>query len=201
MKKPTTSEKILDIVRQAGIIRPIDLDSYGISRRYLSLLHQKGLLQRSARGLYELPDADITEHQTLAQVCKRVPGGVVCLLSALQFHNIISEQPFEVWLAIDRTAHRTLETALPMRIFRFSGQALTEGIVKYTVSGVAVRVYNPAKSVADCFKYRNKIGLDVAVEALKECRRERRCTFDELWHYAKICRVSNVMRPYMEAIS
>ncbi len=154
-----------------------------------------------ARGIYELPDADITEHQTLAQVCKRVPKGVVCLLSALQFHNLTSQQPFEVWLALDRSAHRTKEAKLPIRIARFSGKAFSEGVEEHIIGGVTAKIYNLPKTVADCFKYRNKIGLDVALEALKECRQERRCTFDELWHYAKICRVSNVIRPYMEALT
>jgi predicted transcriptional regulator of viral defense system len=194
-------EHLLSLMKKTGVIRPKDLDAHGIPRRYLSLLYQKGLVQRRGRGIYELPGADVTEHHTLAQVCKRVPTAVVCLLSALAFHNLTSQHPFEVWLALERSAHRTREQALPIRVFRFSGQAFSEGIEEHEVSGVPVRVYSLPKTIADCFKYRNKIGLDVAIEALKACRRERRCTFDDLWHYAKICRVANVMRPYMEALS
>ena len=135
-----------------------------------------------------------------AEVCKRVPNGVVCLMSALQFHGLTTQSPHEIWLAIDHKARHPKEPMLPMRIVRFSGQALTNGIEKHTVEGVKVKVFSPAKTVADCFKYRNKIGLDVAIESLRDCMRSRRCTMDELWEYAKICRVANVMKPYLESL-
>jgi predicted transcriptional regulator of viral defense system len=124
---------------------------------------------------------------------------VVCLLSALQFHDLTTQAPFQVWLAIDRKAWLPKEPRLPIRIVRFSGPALEKGIEEHIIEGVSVKVYNPAKTVADCFKYRNKIGLDVALEALRDCRRERKCTNYDLWEYAKICRVANVMKPYLEA--
>lgn len=197
----SNTERILELARKFGVIKPKDLDARGIPRRYLSRLYHKGLLDRVGRGLYVSNDVEPTENFTMIQVCKRIPGGIICLLSALQFHVLTSQQPFEVWVAIDRTARRPKEPELPIRIVRFSGAALTEGVEKHRMEGVTIRVYNPAKTVADCFKYRNKIGLDVALEALRECRRERRCTSEELWHYAKVCRVANVMRPYLEAIS
>jgi predicted transcriptional regulator of viral defense system len=137
----------------------------------------------------------------MAEACKRVPGGVVCLLSALQFHDLTTQLPFEVWLALDVKARKPAVEFPPLRIVRFSAEALSKGIETHRVEGVTVRVYNVPKTVADCFKYRNKIGLDVALEALRECRRKRLATIDELWRYAKICRVSKVMQPYLQAMA
>ncbi len=199
--KDGTVDKILKIVKESGVIRPRDLEVHGISRKYLTLMYRKGLLNRVSRGLYVASDIDPTEHHTIAEVCKRIPRGVVCLLSALQFHGLTTQMPFEVWIAIDRKARYPREPQLPIRIVRFSGQALNSGVEEFSIEGVPVKIYNPAKTVADCFKYRNKIGLDVALEALRECLRQRKCTNDDLWHYGKICRVWNVMRPYMEALS
>lgn len=202
MSKQSKIERVLEITNTAGIIRPRDLDEFNIPRRYLSLLNQRGLLHRIGRGLYELPNANITEHWTIAQVSKRVPGCVICLISALRFHDITSQHPHEVWFAIERTKNPVLKIRdLPIRRMRYSGLAFSEGTEEHVLGGVTVRVYNVAKTIVDCFKYRNKIGLDVALEALKESQHERRCTNDDLWHYAKICRVANVMRPYLEAIS
>jgi predicted transcriptional regulator of viral defense system len=194
-------DKIISLAREGGIIRPRDLDAYGIPREYLRRLCVKGVLERQVRGIYSLRGAELTEHHSLAQACKRVPKGVVCLLSALSFHRLTTQAPFEIWLAIDRKSRLPKVEGVPLRLARFSCDALTEGIEQHRIEGVDVRVYCPAKTVADCFKYRNKIGLDVALEALRECRRERRCTMDELWGYAKVCRVANVMRPYLEALS
>ncbi|MBN1137966.1 MAG: type IV toxin-antitoxin system AbiEi family antitoxin domain-containing protein [Anaerolineae bacterium] len=193
------TQRILEIVEQEGVLRPRDLDANAIPRIYLSRLCDRGLLQRVGRGLYVLPNADISEHHTLAEACKRVPHGVVCLLSALRFHGLTTQSPSEVWVAIGNKAWRPQVDYPPLRFVRFSARALEAGVEEHSIEGVLIRVYNPAKTVADCFKYRNKIGLDVALEALRDCRRQRRCTNDELWHYAKICRVANVMRPYMEA--
>ena len=193
------TRQILEMVQLAGVLRPRDLDARGIPRIYLSRLCERGYLQRVGRGLYVLPHADVSEHHTLAEACKRVPHGVVCLLSALRFHGLTTQSPFEVWLAIGNKAWRPHVDYPRLRFLRFSAGALEAGVEEHAIEGVIVRVYNPAKTVADCFKYRNKIGVDVAVEALRDCRRQRRCTNDELWHYAKICRVANVMRPYMEA--
>jgi predicted transcriptional regulator of viral defense system len=195
------TQQILEIVAEAGVLRPRDLDAHGIPRIYLSRLCERGLLDRVGRGLYVVPDADVSEHHTLAEAGKRVPHGVVCLLSALRFHGLTTQSPSEVWLAIANKAWRPQVDYPPLRFVRFSERTLEAGVEEHSIEGVLVRIYNPAKTVADCFKYRNKIGLDVALEALRDCRRQRRCTNDELWHYAKICRVANVMRPYMEAIS
>ena len=196
----TRTDEILELVRKVGVLRPRDLDSSNIPRTYLSRLCEAGKLQRIGRGLYVLPDSNVTEHHSLAEACKRVPKGVVSLLSALRFHNLTTQSPFEVWLAIGEKAWRPRMEYPPLRIVRFSQATLNAGVEKHQIEGVTVHVYSPAKTVADCFKYRNKIGLDVAIEALRECWRSRRCAMDDLWHYADICRVQNVMRPYLESL-
>jgi predicted transcriptional regulator of viral defense system len=129
-----------------------------------------------------------------------VPKGVVCLLSALRFHDLTTQSPFEVWLAIGEKARLPKLDNPPLRIVRFSQKTLIYGVQEHSIEGVAVRVYSPAKTVADCFRYRNKIGLDVALEALRECKRKRRATTDDIWKAAKACRVANVMRPYLESL-
>lgn len=200
MPKTPKSIQVLNIVRKSGILRPRDLAGRSIPRTYLQRLEERGLLIKQARGLYKLPDAKVTENHTLAEACKRVPRGVVCLLSALQFHKLTTQGPPEVWLALDRKARAPREGGQPLRLVRMSGKALTEGVKDHRIEGVAVKVYKPAKTVADCFKYRNKIGLDGALEALRDYRRKHRSGMDELWRFAKICRVERVMRPYVEAL-
>ncbi len=196
----TVEEKVIRLARKIGVVRPMDLAARGIPARYLRRLCDDGRLDRVGRGLYVSRDITPSENRTLAEVAKRVPHGVICLLSALRFHGLTTQMPREVWLAIDRKARLPREPMLPIRIVRFSGRARTSGVKEYALEGVPVRIYNPAKTVVDCFKYRNKIGIDVAVEALRDCRRQRKCTNDELWHYGKICRMNNVMRPYLEAL-
>jgi predicted transcriptional regulator of viral defense system len=193
------TDRIIEIMRRVGVLRPRDLSAYGIPREYLRRMLDRGLLRRVGRGLYVLPDADATEHHTVAQACKRVPHGVVCLLSALRFHGLTTQAPFEVWLAIGRKAWRPRVDYPPLRLVRFSGAALEAGVEEHQIEGVTVKVYNPAKTIADCFKYRNKVGLDVAIEALRDCRTQRKCSNDELVRYAKVCRVANVIKPYLEA--
>jgi len=202
MARPNTyTDKVLDLVRNAGVLRPRDLDAYGIPRTYLSRLLAAGKLHRVGRGLYVLPGSNVSEHRSLAEACKRVPKGVVCLLSALRFHELTTQAPFEVWLAIGEKAWRPRVDYPPLRVVRFSAAALASGVEQHQIEGVTIPVFSPAKTVADCFKYRNKIGLDVAIEALRECWGSRRCTMDDLWKYAKVCRVQNVMRPYLESIT
>ena len=196
--KKAKIEQVIGIVRKIGIIRPRDLASHGIPREYLIRLSRQGRLEKLGRGLYQMPQADITENHSLAEACKKVPNGIICLLSALRFHGLTTQLPFEVWLAIDRKARIPKMEGLQLRVSRFSIEARGVGVEEHVIEGVKVRVFSPAKTVADCFKYRNKIGLDVALEALRDCRRQRKCTNNELWHYAKLLRVSNVMRPYLE---
>lgn len=155
---------------------------------------------RTNRGVYQTPVGSDTALLTLAQASKAVPKGVVCLLSALRFHEIGTQLPHQVWLALDRRAAKPRVSIPKIHFVRFSGMALEEGIQDHVIAGVTVRIYCPAKTVADCFKYRHKIGLDVALEALRESIRTRKVTADALWQYAKICRVAKVMQPYMEAM-
>ena len=192
--------QIRNLLAHEGMIRAKDLAELNIPRIYLSRLLEKGELERVARGLYILTDHDPTESHTIAQVARKIPNGIVCLLSALQFHGLTTQLPHQVWVAIDYKARKPHIPELPIRIFRYSKSALTEGYKIHKIENVEVRIYEPAKTVADCFKYRNKIGLDVALEALTDCRNQNKCTNDELWKYAKICRVTNIMRLYMEAI-
>ena len=159
-----------------------------------------GLLRRNARGLYSLPEAPTTERALFAEIVKRVPRAVVCLLSALLFHEITTQLPREIWLAVPRGSWRPNIVYPPLILTYLSGEAYSFGIEKYDVGGVEVKVYSPAKTVADCFKFRNKVGLDVAIEALREVWRSRKATADELFRAAEINRVARTMRPYMEAI-
>lgn len=194
------TQRLLQLAQQEGMLRVRDLARHGIHPESLRRLHKRGTLVRAARGVYVLVEAAPTENRTLAEACKRVPGAVVCLLSALRFHGLTTQMPFEVWLAIDRRARSPKEEQLPLRIVRFSGAARTTGIKEHRIEGVKVPVYSPAKTVADCFKYRHKIGLDVALEALRDCWKQKRATMDELYRAARVCRVANVMRPYLESL-
>jgi predicted transcriptional regulator of viral defense system len=181
-------------------VTPRELAELGIHRQILTRLVAAGDLERVGRGLYHLPEQPITENHGIALAAAAVPQGVVCLLSALRLHDIGTQAPSEVWMALDRRAWRPAVEYPPVRIVRYSGEALTEGVVTRRMEGQTVRVYDVAKTIADCFKYRNKIGLDVALEALREAWRERRFRMDDLHRYAEICRVHRVMRPYLEAL-
>lgn len=198
MSAPKT-EIAQNIAIKIGILRAKDLAAHGIRRAYLYRLHKMGVVERVARGLYVVRNANLTESHGIVEACKRVPHGVVCLLSALRLHGLTTQNPFEVWMAIDRKARLPKTDGPKIRLVRYSGEALTAGIEIRKIERITVKVYCVAKTVADCFKYRNKIGLDVSLEALRDCLKKRSCTVDELWRYAKICRVANVMRPYLEA--
>ena len=156
----------------------------GIHHEYLRQLCANGELVRISRGLYSLPDPDITAHHGLVQIAKAVPKGVICLLSSLRFHEIGTQIPPEVWVALDRRAARPRVLPLKTRIVRFSGKAFSGGVEDHLIEGVQVKIYSPAKTVADCFKYRNKIGLDVALEALRAVLHDRKCSTNDLWKYA-----------------
>ena len=193
-------ERTMQYVRRKGIVRPRDLEALGIPREYLLRLHRQGKLSRSGRGIYTLPDAAVTEHHSYAEVAKRVPEAILCLLSALAFHELTTQSPAEVWIALGKGARKPAILSPSLRVVRLTEPSLSEGVEKHTVEGVPVRVYSAAKTVADCFKFRNKIGLDVAIEALKDSLRQKKATINDIYHYAKICRVSNVIRPCMEAL-
>jgi len=189
----------MELAATQGVLRARDLQAMHIPRHVLRTLCARGMLQRIGRGLYLPTSAELTESHSLAEAAKAVPQGVVCLLSALRFHELTTQAPFEVWLAIGEKAWRPRLTFPPLRLVRFSKQTLQAGVEQHSIEGVPVRIYGPAKTVVDCFRYRNKIGLDVALEALRDCRQQRKCSEDELWQYARLCRMQNVMRPYLEA--
>lgn len=199
MRKPHTPKKILRA--KSSVFRTHDLEATGVSRPTIAKLASKGVLHRVGRGLYVKANADVGENHTLAEIGRRVPNGVVCLLSALRFHGLTTQSPHEIWIAINGRAWNPKIDYLHLRVVRFSGAAFSEGWKHHTIEGVTVRIYDPAKTVADCFKYRNKIGLDLAIEALREAWRSRACTMSELTRYARICRVSNVMKPYLESLA
>ena len=163
------ADEILELVREAGLVRPRDLESAGVPGGSLSQLARKGLLQRVGRGLYAVPGAAPSEHRSLAEVSKRTPRGVVCLLSALRFHGLTTQAPPEVWLAIGPKDRAPRPDGVRLRIVRVSGEAHDTGIETHVFEGVPIRIYGVAKTVADCFKFRNKIGIDIAVEALRDC--------------------------------
>jgi len=195
------SNYILELARHRRVLRAADVREQGWSPQLLIRLHQSGKLHRLGRGLYALPDAEVTEHQTLIEVCQRVPKAVLCLLSALQFHEIGTQLPHEVWVALPEGTQAPAPGYPALRITRLRGAAYSDGIQTVAEHGAPIRVYSAAKTVTDCFKFRNKIGLDVALEALKDAWRSRKVTMDELGHFAKINRVERVMQPYLEAVT
>jgi predicted transcriptional regulator of viral defense system len=197
----THTQRVLQLVRKNGWLRASDLADAGVPRAVLTRMAASGQLERAARGLYRLPDSGSSEHEGLVTVASKVPQAVVCLLSALQFHGLTTQLPWQVWFAMPRGSHVPRLEYPPIRMVQFTGEAYTQGIETHERDGVKLHVYSVAKTVADCFKHRNKIGMDVALEALKDARAQGRASFDNLWRCAKVCRVSNVMRPYMEAVA
>ena len=195
----TIESRISTLAQRHGFLRPRDVEAAGIPREYLLRLLRRGVVERTGRGLYRLADAPVTEFHSFAEVAKRLPNGTVCLLSALVFHGLTTQVPGELWVALPRGS-RTPRIDRKLRIVRFAESALTEGRTEHRIEGVPVMIYSPAKSVADCFKFRNKIGLDVALEALRECVRQRKATIAEIRRFAQICRVARVMQPYLESL-
>ncbi len=197
----STERRIQILLRRAGTARSREFVAAGITRSHLSRMVATGQLARVARGLYAMPDYQSGEHGAIVTVVKRSPSVLFCLLTALRLHNLTTQAPFEVWIAIGNKDHLPRLGYPPLRTMRFSAAALKAGVETRQIDGVSVRVTGVAKTVADCFKFRNKIGLDVALEALRESRRAKKVSADELWRFAKINRVTNVMRPYLEAVS
>jgi predicted transcriptional regulator of viral defense system len=188
-------------VRAAGIFRLKEAKALGLHPEQVRRLTRQGHLTRLGRGLYAPASAEPGEYHTLAEVAKRVPKGIVCLLTALRFHALGTQHPRQVWLAVDRRAAIPKLDVAPVRIVRMSGAALAAGIEEHQIEGVTVRVTNPARTVVDCFKFRNKIGVDVAVEALRDYRRLKKGTVDEVWRQAGQLRMTRVIRPYWDAIA
>lgn len=191
----------LALARKYGAIRLRDATENGVHPEVLRRLVASRELVRTARGIYALPNRDATEHTDLALAAMLVPGGAVCLLSALAYHRIGAQLPHEVWMMIPSRSHRPRIKRPPMRFVTASGPALTEGIESVEIEGQSVRMSNPTKTVIDCFRYRRNVGLDVALEALRDALRARRCTPDAIARCAARCGVASVVRPYLEAIT
>jgi predicted transcriptional regulator of viral defense system len=196
----TQTQRVLTLASQRGMLRASHLQELGIARVVLSRLTASGQLERVGRGVYRLPDTQGSEHESLVTIAVKVPQAVFCLLTALQLHELTTQLPRQVWIAMPQGSHAPKMDYPPVKMVQFSGEAYAAGVEVVQVDQVALRVYGAAKTVADCFKHRNKIGLDVAIEALKDALTQRKATADDLWHFAKICRVANVMRPYLEAL-
>ena len=197
----THEQQVLRLARARTLMRARDVTQQGLPTIALTRMVQAGQLERVARGLYGLPGAAISEHRSLAEVSARVPRGVVCLLSALRVHEIGTQAPFEVWIVIPQHMVTPRLDQPAIRVVRMADVALAEGIERLRTDGVEVPVFNAARTIVDCFRFRNKIGLDVALEALRDGWSQRKFTLDDLWRHATRGRVANVMRPYIEAIT
>lgn len=196
-------ERALEVTRERGIARGSDFDAAGVPRVYLKRMAKEGALVRVGRGLYRLPGADMAAAVSLAEASRILPKGVICLLSALQYHELTTQTPHAVWMLLGPKDWAPVNPAIHIKVVRASGPALHAGVETHEIDRVAVPVTSPAKTVADCFKYRNKIGVDVAVEALRDLMRRfpKRPPIEELWHYAQLDRVQSVIRPYLEALT
>jgi predicted transcriptional regulator of viral defense system len=199
--KNTYEKAVIALAKKQPLLRARDLTANGVPTVMLSRLVAGGKLMRVARGVYSLPSRKVSRHGSLAEVAIRVPRGVVCLLSALRVHEIGTQAPFEVWLAIPQRMVAPKLDQPRLRVIRMSDDSLANGVQAIRIEGVGVRVFSAAKTVADCFKFRNKIGIDVAIEALRDGWRQKKFTMDDLWRYAKVNRVANVMRPYLEGLT
>jgi len=193
------TEKIVGLARERGVIRAADVEIIGASRTLLPHLVDKGVLRRVSRGAYALADYQ-PKHKTLLAAATAVPHGVICLLSALQFHQITTQMPMDTWIAIQRDTRMPTCKGMNLRVLKLTGAAFSEGIEEHDADGVRIRVYSPAKTVVDCFKFRNRVGVDVAREALRDSLAQKKATRDEIWSIARACRMARVMRPYLEMV-
>lgn len=198
----TGKDKVLETARKKRVFRAKDVDlPLTSTHRYLARLVENGQIERIGYGLYELTDSNFTEVQSFLETAARVPNGVLCLLSALRFHELTTQNPFEVWLAIPRDSHIPKVDTVQTRIFRFAPKVYAAGIETHEIEGVNVKVYSAAKTVADCFYFQKTVGLDVAIEALRDIWTKRKATMDELYHFAEVRNIKNVMLPYLTALT
>lgn len=196
----THPQRVLDLAGRTGVLRTSDLDAINAPRVVLTRLTSAGLLEKIGRGLYRLPDVPRSECENLVTVAVKAPQAVFCLLTALQLHELTTQLPRQIWIGMPRGSHAPRIDYPPIKMVQFSGNAYVSGIEAIERDGATLRAYSVAKTVADCFKHRHKIGLDVALEALKDAWAGNKATMDDLWRYAQICRVANVMRPYLESL-
>jgi predicted transcriptional regulator of viral defense system len=198
----TGREKLLKYAQNRKIFRGTDVEhDLGLSRMYISRLVKEGYLERVGYGLYSLAAVEFNENQSILEVTAKVPKGVLCLLSALRFHDLTTQNPFEVWIAIERDTWIPKMDAVRLRVFSFSPKVYEAGIETHTIDGVDVKVYSPAKTIADCFYYQKTVGLDVCIEALRDAWHSRKVTMDELFHFAKIRNVKGTILPYLNTLS
>ncbi len=196
---PHKKKTLMDAFRKATILPSRQLEGMGLFRMDLRAAVSEGLIERVTPGIYRRADADVTENHSLVEASERVPSGVICLLSALRFHELTTQAPPKIWIAVPRRSW--IPKGPMLRVLQFAPGSMRTGIEEHEIEGRVVRVTSIARTVADCFKFRSKVGLDVAIEALREARRMRRCSVDEIMAQARVCRVANVIRPYLEALS
>ena len=195
----SSEERVLELARQHGVLRPRDLRKHKLARTFLQRLVERGALRRVGRGLYVPADREPSLHGSFAAVARQTPAAVVCLLSALRFHELTTQAPFEVWIAIP-TRHRTPTGGdVPLRVVRMAARPLAAGVTRHEIDGVSVPIFDLEKTVVDCFRFRSKVGLDVALEAIREYMRRRSRNVDLLLEYARVDRVATTIRPYLEA--
>jgi len=194
-------EELRQFIQNKEILKVADMVKEGFPREYIKRLHKEGSLLKLSRGIYIPSHVPIKENLSFAEVAKRVPNSVICLLSALHFHGLTTQSPFEVWIAIGHKIHSPKLDGVSLHVNYFSNKLLGLGVEEHIIAGVNVKIFSPAKTVVDCFKFRNKIGLDIAIEALKDCWQQRKATLTQLWYFAKACRMQNIIRPYLEVVT
>lgn len=197
-KTESQATQVLSWIRKDGTMKLAEIVAKGVHPEIVRRLHANGKLLRISRGLYAMPGGKLSSNESLILATKRISHGVICLLSALQFHQIGTQLPREVWVAIGNKDRIPCPGYPSLKTVRFSGAGYKDGIIQYRIGNVMVPIYCPAKTIVDCFKFRNKIGLDIAMEALRDCLRKKKATRLEIHQYAKLCRMSNVMKPYLE---
>jgi predicted transcriptional regulator of viral defense system len=194
------TDRLIAEMKNTRLLSSKEIASFGISREYLRKMVKNGVIRRVRRGLYSLVNTEASIHYSLAEAAKIIPDGVICLLSALSFHGLTTQNPREVWIAVNKRWNPPWND-FPVRIIHgLSKEVFTKGVEEHVIDGVKVKIYSPERTVADCFKFRNKIGLDVAIEALKERLQKKKRSVEEIMRFARICRVSNIIRPYLEAL-
>jgi predicted transcriptional regulator of viral defense system len=201
MDAPRLTKASLDAAGVGAFFRPRDILPLGVPFRQLQRLAAEGTVEKLGGGLYRLSEVEPNELETIAMVASAAPNAIVCLLTALRVYGIGTQSPHEIWIALDRKGRKPRRVPTRLRIVRFSGAMLTYGVVKRSMLGVSVSITSPARTVVDCFRYRNKVGIDVAMEALRDATRSRSTTVDEIVRAAEVCRARTVMRTYLEALA